>query len=248
MSSTRYAEIAAVLASHGDRAGTELNSALIYVADLVKSLTGLRLVTGGVLKGEPNLEEALSLARHSGARKILVHPLFMSDGYFTEKVLPDRIRKSGFEDSCQCMTPLGLDPGLPALIVTDAMAALARAQFVPSETRLLLVGHGSKLGPASANATRAAAESVARHGNFNRVETAFLEEAPFLEDALQAEAGPTIVAGFFFGEGMHAGEDVPVAIRETGSSAVYSGPVGRSSGVPQLIAAAIHAEIRARAH
>jgi sirohydrochlorin ferrochelatase len=75
-----------------------------------------------------------------------------------------------------------------------------------------------------------------------------LEEAPFLEDELKHEGVATIVSGFFFGDGMHAGEDVPAAIRETGAHAVYAGPVGRSARVATLIAAALHAEIKARAH
>jgi sirohydrochlorin ferrochelatase len=113
---------------------------------------------------------------------------------------------------------------------------------------LLIVGHGSKFGPASAQATRDAADRIARAGGFESVATAFLEEEPFLDGALETKGAPTIVIGFFFGDGMHAGEDIPAAIRETGADAVYAGPVGRSARISELIAAAIHAEIRASAH
>jgi sirohydrochlorin ferrochelatase len=73
------------------------------------------------------------------------------------------------------------------------------------------------------------------------VTTAFLEEEPFLEDALRASPAPTIVAGFFFGDGMHAGDDVPEAIEETGANAIYTGPIGNSPAIAPLIAAALSA-------
>jgi sirohydrochlorin ferrochelatase len=105
---------------------------------------------------------------------------------------------------------------------------------------LLIVGHGSKIGPASAEATRVVAAAIERAGVFGRVETAFLEEAEFLEDALRRAAStPTIVSGFFSGDGLHAAEDVPEAIAETGASATYAGPIGRSDAVSEIVRGAI---------
>ncbi len=103
----------------------------------------------------------------------------------------------------------------------------------------MVVGHGSKFGPASARATRDAAVAIARAGVFASVSTAFLEEPPFLKTELGRLQTPTVVAGFFFGDGMHAGEDVPAAIEETGAHAVYAGPIGQSPGIPSLIASSL---------
>lgn len=236
-------EIAAVLASHGDRGGTDPNGALVFHAAAVKRLTGLRSVEFGVLKGEPAIEEALAAAQRSGAREILVYPLFMSGGYFTGKVLPERIRAAGFEPVCRILRPLGLDPGLADVLREDALDTTGKAGFKPKESRLLVVGHGSKYGPASAEATREAAGKAAAAGDFQNVETAFLEEEPFLIHALRASSAPTVVSGFFFGDGMHAGEDIPAAISEARSNAVYTGSLGASVRVSHLIAAALQAEI-----
>jgi sirohydrochlorin ferrochelatase len=193
----------------------------------------------GVLKGEPSLEAALSEAAATGARAILVYPLFMADGYFTASVLPDRIRAAGCERTARILPPLGLEPGITDLMRADALETSRQAGFDPRASRLLVVGHGSKFGPASARATREAAAGIARAGIFTSVATAFLEEPPFLKTELEAVQTPTIVTGFFFGDGMHAGEDIPAAIEETRAHAVYSGPIGQSAGIPSLIAASL---------
>ena len=231
------ASIAVVLASHGDRGGSESNAALRSQADAVRALTGLRVWTG-VLKGEPALEDALAEAAASGAPRIAVYPLFMADGYFVQKVR-DRIAAAGFADRAQLLTPLGLDPGLPDLIVASATETAERGGFAPETSRLLIVGHGSKLGPASASATRKVAARAALARRFASVATAFLEEEPFVDDALCASNAPTVVAGFFFGDGMHGGDDVPDAIAETGARALYTGAIGNSPAVAHLIAAAL---------
>lgn len=238
-------EIAAVLASHGDRAGAEPNAALLSCAEAVRRLTGLATVTAGVLKGTPALEEALAAAAH--AREILVYPLLMADGYFAETVLPGRIRAAGLEATARILPPLGRDPALTGLLLAEALDAASNARIDPAASRLLVVGHGSKFGPRSAEATRDIATAVRRAHRFATVATAFLEEAPFLAAELGKDSRPTIVSGFFFGDGMHAGEDIPRAIRETGANAIYAGPIGHAPRIPELIAEAISAEIRARA-
>jgi sirohydrochlorin ferrochelatase len=63
---------------------------------------------------------------------------------------------------------------------------------------------------------------------------------------LRASAAPAVVAGFFFGNGLHAGEDVPDAITETGANAVYTGAIGNTPAVAPLIAAALTATAAAR--
>lgn len=235
------ASLAAVLVSHGDRGGVAPNAALAAQAEAVRALTGLGIVTTGVLKGERTVEQALAEAAAARPARIAVYPLFMADGYFVHK-LRQRIQAAAVSPEPQLASPLGLDPDLPRTLVEEAAALAPRRGFEPLSSRLLIVGHGSKLGPASATATRKAAARAALARRFASVTTAFLEEEPFLEDALRAGAAtPTVVAGFFFGDGMHAGEDVPETIAETGANAIYTGAIGNSPAVAPLIAAALRA-------
>ena len=230
---------AAVLVAHGDRGGPSPNAALHAQAEAVGALIAPDRIFPGLLKGEPALENALADAAAFGARRIVVYPLFMADGYFMRKVR-ERVSAPGLAADTVILAPLGLDEKLPDLIVEDAMAGAQARAFDPLKSRLLIVGHGSKLGPASANATRKVAARAALTRRFASFTTAFLEEEPFLEDTLhRGAAEPTVIAGFFFGNGMHAGEDVPDAIQDTGANAIYTGAIGNRPAVAPLIAAAI---------
>jgi sirohydrochlorin ferrochelatase len=232
-------DVAVVLAAHGDRAGPAPNTTLLSHRDALRASGAFRHVAAGVLKGEPMLETALAEAAQSGAAQTFIYPLFMADGYFTKTVLPQRIASAGYGSHCTLLTPLGLDPRLPDLMLDQAAATAKSAQVSPASARRLVVGHGSKFGPASAEATRRVAEDLRRAGSFSHVETAFLEEPPFLLEKLCDNAVPTIVTGFFSGEGLHAGEDVPAAILESGANAHYAGPVGSSAGIARLVRTSI---------
>lgn len=235
---------AVVLAAHGDRGGASPNAALHAQAEAVGALVAPARIFPGVLKGEPTLESALSQATASGARRVAVYPLFMADGYFMRKVR-DGVSAANLAPDPVVLDPLGLDPALPNILVGEAAAFAHGKGFDPLRSRLLVVGHGSKLGPASANATRKAAARAALARRFASVTTAFLEEEPFLDDVLAAGGTqPTVVAGFFFGDGMHAGEDVPDAIAETGANAIYTGAIGNSAAAAPLIATALRTAAR----
>ena len=231
--------LAVVLVAHGERGGDFANSALLSHAGALRREGRFAAVTAGVLNGSPSLEQALEGAAASGAEEILVYPFFMADGYFCNKVVPKRIAAAGLADRCHMLPPLGLDPGLPPLLLRDAVAAARSAGFDSQASRLLVVGHGSKGSRASVRATEEVAAIVARVGAFGSVATAFLEEPPFLDDALVGPRPPTVVVGFFSGDGLHAAEDVPGAIADTAANAVYVGAVGGKPGVVDLIVAAV---------
>jgi sirohydrochlorin ferrochelatase len=236
---TRPHEVAIVLAAHGNRGGTGDNRVLLDLRGAIKREAQFAAVMAGVLKGAPTLEEALLEASRSGAPLIAVYPFFMADGYFTGTVLPGRIEAAGLGSACRILPPFGLDSGLPPLMLAQALDAAATAGFDPQSSRLLVAGHGSKLGPASARATRRAAAAMGRLGGFGSVETAFLEEPPLLEAQLAGNHPPTVVSGFFSGEGLHAGEDVPSAINSCRANAVYCGAIGASDSLPALVQDAI---------
>lgn len=243
MTSPGRETFAAVLVAHGDRGGVTPNAALRAQAEAVHKLTGLD-VRPGILKGDPTIEQALADAAAAGVTRIAVYPLFMADGYFVQKVR-ERALAMGLAPEPKILAPLGLDPALPDVLVQEAVSVAETRGLDPLNSRFLIVGHGSKLGPASATATRKAAARAALARRFASVTTAFLEEEPFLDDALRASSVPTIVAGFFFGDGMHAGEDVPDAIEETGANAIYTGAIGNSPAVAPLIATALQAAVEA---
>lgn len=233
------ARTALVLAAHGERQVPEPNRLLAGHAEALGQRLAPMPVACGVLNGEPSLESALQDIGAKGVERLLVYPFFMADGYFVEQVLPRRIAESGVGLAPDILAPLGLDPGLDRLMMDDALDAARADGFEPGETRLLVVGHGSKFGPASADATRAMAERLRGREQFAKVDTAFLEEPPFIADALKNGEGPVVVSGFFASDGMHSSRDVPDAIAQSRARAVYTGPVGAQDAVRDLVAAAV---------
>ncbi len=237
------ADTAVLVIGHGERGGRRDNALLLGVCDEVRS-RGFPRARTGVLSGEPSLEQALADLPAAGAgdegeAAVVVYPFFMSRGYFVGRAIPDRLAKAGLAGHWHMLAPLGLDPGLPTIIRQSALAAAAGAGWRAAATRLLLVGHGSRSSSASADATRSAAAEVMALGGFGLVETAFLEEPPFYADVLPAGRLQTVVVGFFSGDGLHAGDDLPAPMAGAALPVVYTGPVGAAPGIGRLVAEAL---------
>lgn len=241
---SRGARVGVVLVAHGDRGGraeTRRNQALHHHTDALTKILAPLSIAAGVLKGTPTFEDALATVHAADLDQLIVYPFFMADGYFVNTKLPERLRSANLACPIHVCPPLGLDAGLPQLIITQTREAAERANRKTASSRLLLVGHGSKFGPASANATREVALKIRAltPQMFAEIEVAFLEETPFLGEALNRNQRPTFVSGFFNGDGLHAGEDVPEAIAATESQALYCGPIGSHPEIPHLIADAV---------
>ena len=247
MTAVALSDVAVVLAAHGDRGGRSggaRNATLLAHASTLAATGAFRCVGAGTLKSEElTLEDALRQAHASGAARIAVYPMFMADGYFTSKVLPERIAAAGLAQFCTILPPLGLDPLMPSLIMQHAVAAAQTVALNPAHTRLLLVGHGSKISRASQRSTERLACKLRRLQRFACVETAYLEESPFLDDQLKGVELTTLVSGFFTSDGLHASEDVPAAIAQAGASAHYAGPIGNRPEIAQIIAAAVRTAV-----
>ncbi len=232
--------VAVVIAAHGDRGGSTRNEGLAAHVAALAGTNRFASVSAGVLNGEPSLEDALTKADASGAKQIIIYPLFMSAGYFVKTVLADRVSAAGMKTPTGILQPFGLDNRVPLLMLENTLRAAKDAGLDPATTRLLVAGHGSKFGPENADSTKRAARSLSPHSPFARIETAFLEEAPFIADALGNYSGTSVVAGFFSGDGMHASDDIPEAIQQSGARALYSGPIGLHPRIPELIASTVH--------
>ena len=230
---------AGVLVGHGERGGQGDNAVLLAQADAISRARPELPVTAGVLSGEPTFEAALRRARDAAAGPVLVYPFFMSAGYFVATAIPKRIAEAGMTDACRVLAPLGMESLLPGLIFDEASAAAARRELRPSETHLLLAGHGSKGSRASRDATERVAVALRARRVFAAVETAFLEEPPFLADQLRASGRTTVVVGYFSGDGLHAAEDVPRAIAESCADVIYTGPIGAKPGIAEIIGRAL---------
>lgn len=87
-------------------------------------------------------------------------------------------------------------------------------------TGIVVFGHGSSV-PSANEAVRVVAAEAARQGNWPLFETAFLEAAPRLEDAVeklvQAGAGEILVLPYFLTLGIHLQRDLPKLVDDLAS-------------------------------
>jgi len=233
------AAAAALIVGHGERGGAMSNAVLERHAGNAAVKLPHVAVAAGVLSGEPAFETALLDVAGRTSGPILLYPFFMAPGYFVNVKIPKRLADAGLAERCRMLTPFGLEESLPVVIMDRAKAACDEISVRPEQVRLLLVGHGSKVARASADVTEAVAACLRELGSFARIEAAYLEEPPFLKDAVYADTRATVVVGFFNGDGMHAAEDVPKAIEKFDGMITYTGPVGAFSEVSGLITRSI---------
>ncbi len=207
---------ALLLAAHGERRAGAGNAGVAGLAARLAAAEVASEVRFGLLKGEPSIGDAV---RRLAARDLLVYPLFLSDGYFTQTLLPRRLEQAGAfarDRTVQILPPLGLDPALIGLILDRARAVARTRGWVPARADLVLLAHGSSSNPASRRAAERVVAKIAALGVFARVRPAFLEEPPYLDQTVTH--APAVVIGLFAGEGLHGGGDAPQLVAELGAN------------------------------
>ncbi len=236
MSAGEGAQAGLLIAAHGERRSGATNESVIRIAHAIRARELVAEVEVGFINGAPTIAEALC---RLASRKIIVYPLFASNGYFTRDRLVQLIDEASDGHTISILPPLGLDPGLPGL-VTGCIAEAARDNgFAPGSFSVVLLAHGSRRNRASREATEVIAGEVRRRNVCREVRIAFLEEAPFLADAARSIQGPAIVVGLFSGEGLHGARDAPRLIRELGSQFVLAGVIGNAPGIEDVIVHAV---------
>jgi sirohydrochlorin ferrochelatase len=229
-----------LLAAHGERRAGSGNEGVAQLAARLGALDAAPAIGFGFLKGSPSIGDAV--ARLSSP-DLVVYPLFLSDGYFTQTLLPDRLREAGAFGrgrALQLLPPLGCDPALVNLVL-DRARAVAQAQgWPPPLARVVVLAHGSSNNPASRLAAARMVAHLAMTRIFAGVGAAFLEEPPYLKEAVRHTQTPCVVVGLFAGEGLHGGKDAPELVAELArADVVFAGNLGGFAGLADVIAAAI---------
>lgn len=225
----RATEPAPLLATHGieGRPGVAARHAARLEAEF-----GIPTVQAACLRGEPSLETVLDALR---ARPVVVLPFLMADGWILEW-LEKRLAQQTGRSRITLRPPLGTDPGIAAVLARMAREEAEGVGWDPAATTLLLVGHGSPKHPASGRTLALQADRLRTRESFAAVETAFLEQEPFLEDRTRALAGrPAVALGFFVDAGPHGRDDVGRIL--AGFPAVrHAGVVGERPEITALLA------------
>lgn len=236
------AATALLIAAHGERLPGAGNDSVMRIADAIRERAIVSEVAAGFINGTPSIADALG---GFTTRRILVYPLFASNGYFTRDRLVQLIDEASGEDrEIEILPPLGHDPGLPALIVDRIRRTALDNGVSPESLAAILLGHGSRRNPASRNATEQIAGAIAKSEICRGVAVAFLEERPHLDEAVQSVDGPAIVVGMFSGDGLHGARDAPRLVEQLGRSDVfYSGVIGNMPGIEEVVGRAVQSAL-----
>jgi sirohydrochlorin cobaltochelatase len=226
-----------LLIAHGSARYPDAARALHRHADTLRADGRFRQVEVALLNGAPSVAEALARIDAAEVRAV---PFFMEAGYFTRQAIPRALAGDARVRLC---APVGTHDGIAGLIERQALAACA-ADGISSRTLAVLVaGHGSASAPGRALALHEHAARVGWTGLFARVDSACLEESPFVADALRGLRNhPVLVIGFFAGDGGHVRDDVPAlvaaeqAARGTGGFPVrFAGSVTDDPAMTRII-------------
>jgi sirohydrochlorin cobaltochelatase len=193
-------------------------------------------------KEEPSLRDALFLFDPEAIREVYVVPNFISEGYFTQTVVPrelelnGRITKRSNGQIWRYSDPVGNHPLMTELLLKRAGDVAPDA--APAETSLLIVAHGTDLNENSAVAAKREAEKIRALGKYAAVLNVYMEEPPLVSDWRKLTKTPNVVVvPFFISDGLHSYEDIPRLLGIVVAAGVDRGEPG--SGLP----AAAHGKI-----
>ncbi len=163
------------------------------------------------------MRDALFLFDAPTIKEVYVVPNFISEGYFTQTVIPRELELSGpvtervTGQVWKYCEPVGNHPAMTELLLRRAREV---APGVPeSETSLLIVGHGTSLNDNSAVAAKREVENIQRLNRYAAVLNVYMEEAPLVADWAKLTNTPhVVVVPFFISDGLHSYEDIPVLL------------------------------------
>ncbi len=168
-------------------------------------------------KEEPSLRDALFLFDPEAIREVYVVPNFISEGYFTQTVIPrelelnGRITRRSSGQVWKYCEPVGNHPLMTELLLRRAKEIAP--DIDPTQTSLLIVAHGTDLNENSAFAAKREAEKMRALGKFREVINVYMEEPPLVSDWRKlTKTRHVVVVPFFISDGLHSYEDIPVLL------------------------------------
>ena len=146
--------------------------------------------------------------------EVYVVPNFISEGYFTQTVVPrelelsGRITKRSNGQIWRYCEPVGNHPLMTELLLRRAHEIAPGIQ--ESETSLLIAAHGTDLNENSAVAAKREAEKIRALGKYAAVLNVYMEEPPLVSDWRKlTKSQNVVVVPFFISDGLHSYEDIP---------------------------------------
>jgi sirohydrochlorin cobaltochelatase len=237
---------ALVIVGHGSHLNADSSLPVYEHASRIRKTGGFDEVVECFWKVEPAMRHVLDTVE---SEEVYVVPAFISEGYFTQQVIPRELgltgpvtRKGG--KTIQYAGPLGTFEGMPDVIL-ERTDDLMRGRKVLGRTALVLLGHGTDLNKNSGGVVYLNARRIRERGIYDLVEVGFLDQQPEIAGVVEGvEAENVIVVPLFIAEGWHTRETIPEDLGLTGEvtardgkTIYYGAPVGTHPSMADLIEA-----------
>jgi sirohydrochlorin cobaltochelatase len=190
------------------------------------------------------------------SEEVYVVPAFISEGYFTQQVVPRElgidglVTKRGYK-TVRYAGPLGTFEGMPDVIL-ERVGDLMRGKQYSGRTALVLLGHGTDLNKNSGGVIYLNAERIRERKVYDLVEVGFLDQEPEISGVVGGVAARNVILiPVFIAEGWHTRETIPQDLGLTGEvtaredrTIFYGAPVGTHPSMANLIAARARETVR----
>jgi sirohydrochlorin cobaltochelatase len=205
---------ALLIVAHGSTVNPDSSAPTLAHAAEIRRRKVFADVECAFWKEEPSLREALFLFDPERIREVYVVPNFISEGYFTQTVVPRELELDGRTTKrsngqiWRYCEPVGNHPLMTELLLKRARDVAPDAAL--AETSLLIVAHGTDLNENSAVAAKREAEKIRALGKYATVLNVYMEEPPLVSDWRKLTETPNVVVvPFFISDGLHSYEDIP---------------------------------------
>ncbi len=223
-----FSDAALVLVGHGSTVNAESSAPTYQHADEFRR----RGIFGQVIECFWKLEPGIAgVLRGVFASRVFIVPIFISEGYFTEQVVPrelglcakdqpdfPRIQKRGTQTLYYC-GPVGTHDSMTGVILARAREVVEKFPFPrapkPGKTALFIAGHGTGNNENSRKAIERQVDIIRAKNLYAEVHPVFMEEDPRIGSSYKmASVRNIVMVPFFISDGLHSYEDIPEMLGE----------------------------------
>ncbi len=204
---------ALIIVGHGSTVNPDSSAPTLAHADEIRARGIFGEVACAFWKEEPSLRQVLYTVESGD---IYIVPNFISEGYFTQKIIPRELELPGavtWRDGrvVKYCEPVGNHARMTDLLLHRA--AEVAPGVPPSATSLLIIGHGTSLNDNSGAAVKNQVRLIQQRGEYAEVFGVFMEEEPLVTDWRKMATQRNVVAvPFFVADGLHSHQDIPVLL------------------------------------
>ena len=232
-----FSDATLVILGHGSTKNTESAAPVFQHAAELRRRNIFAEVREAFWKQEPQIKAVLESL---SSPRVFIAPLFISEGYFSEDVIPRALGFNLTDDPKSRLTqhglprrspteaetrntyycsPVGTHGSMTNVLLARAREVAAKFPFPrlpkPSDTTLFIAGHGTEQNENSRKPMDRQMELIRAMNEYATVHAVFLEEEPRIEKCYElARTKNIIVVPFFMSDGMHTREDIPVLLGE----------------------------------